>query len=190
MTDFEFFIILLSFVVSLGVTTLLAGVARLVQESARVKFSWTYALWALAIFTLQITFWLKSYSYRDTYSLGVATALPPLVLAILAFFACGLATIRPAAEGRIDLGAFHQAQGRKYALAVAAFMLVSIVQSAIMDGLVPAGEAIPLDALVSGALGATMFAAAVFRRQAWVQIGAPLVFFIASLAYHARLIGW
>ena len=44
MTAFEFFTVLLSFIVSLGVATLLLAVARLIQESQRVQFSLSYTL--------------------------------------------------------------------------------------------------------------------------------------------------
>ncbi|MEY4783080.1 MAG: hypothetical protein RIR41_1015, partial [Pseudomonadota bacterium] len=52
MSVFEFYTVLLSFVVSLGVASLLSAIARLAQEAGRVKFSWSYALWTIAIFNL------------------------------------------------------------------------------------------------------------------------------------------
>jgi hypothetical protein len=89
MTSFEFFTVLLSFVVSLGVAGLLQSVVRLVQEAPRVKFSLTWALWAGAIFSLQIIYWLKSWTYHEHFTLRIETSIPPLVLAIVAFMACG-----------------------------------------------------------------------------------------------------
>ncbi|HEV7690101.1 MAG TPA: hypothetical protein VGO52_04740, partial [Hyphomonadaceae bacterium] len=85
MTSFEFFTVLLSFVVSIGVAHLLQTVARLIQEHDRVRFSLTWALWAGAIFNLQITYWLRSWMYHEHFTLRTETSVPPLVLAIIAF---------------------------------------------------------------------------------------------------------
>ncbi|MCC6920083.1 MAG: hypothetical protein IT548_12840 [Alphaproteobacteria bacterium] len=190
MSDFDFFTILLSFVISLGVTTLLAAVARLVQESGRVIFSWRYALWAAAIFNLQVTFWIKSWSYRDTYEMHISTALPPLVLAIAAFLACGLATPPIPEKGPIDLKAFHDSNGKKYALAFAIFMVLAIVQAAMYGDLFPNGASAPVDALMQAGFAMLAAATALFRKARWLQVGAPLVLIVASLGYYEKLIGW
>jgi hypothetical protein len=92
MTAFEFFTVLLSIIVSLGVASLLQSVVRLIQDSSRVQFSLTWALWAAAIFNLQISYWLKAWSYHEHFALRIVTSIPPLVLAIIAFIGCGLAT--------------------------------------------------------------------------------------------------
>ena len=191
MSDFDYFTVLLSFIVSLGVTTLLAAVARLLQESERVVFSWRYALWAAAIFNLQVSFWLKSWSYHDSYVMRVSTVMPPLLLAIAAFLACGLAAPHVRDDGGpVDLRAFHDRQGGKYIVAVAAFMVVAIVQAAAMGDLFPNGLSFPLDALVQASLSGLAVAAAVFRRTVWLQTAVPLVLLIGSLPFYGRLIGW
>lgn len=190
MSDFDYFTVLLSFIVSLGVTTLLAAVARLLQESHRVVFSWRYALWAVAIFNLQISFWIKSWSYRDTYDMHVSTALPPLLLAITVFLACGLATPPVRDSGPIDLRAFHQDNGWKYQIAFAVFMVLAIIQAALYGDLFPGGASVPADAIAQGGFAALAAAAAVFRRQRWLQLGVPVVLLTGSIGYYERLIGW
>ncbi|MDZ4762099.1 MAG: hypothetical protein SGJ21_13620 [Alphaproteobacteria bacterium] len=187
---FEFYIVLLSFVVSLGITSLLGAGARLAQEADRVVFSWRYAIWALAIFNLEVVFWIKSWTYQDSFVLRAAHALPPLLLAIIGYLACGLATPQTPAEGPIDLKAFHDAQGRKYAIASAAFMIVAIVQGAIMGDFVLDGSSVPLDAAGPALLAVVFLVAAIFRRNRWVQIGAPLIYLVSSAAYYVELIGW
>jgi len=113
MSSFEFFTVLLSFVVSIGVANLLQTVAQLMQAQERVRFSLTWALWAGAIFNLQITYWLRSWTYHENFTLRTETSVPPLVLAIIAFMACGLASPRVPDTGEIDLQAFHNDDGRK-----------------------------------------------------------------------------
>lgn len=188
MTAFEFFTVLLSFVVSLGVASLLLAVSRLIQEAPRVHFSLTWALWAAAVFNLQIVFWLRSWTYHDNFALRTATSLPPLVLAIIAFIACGLATPQTPDTGPIDLREFHAKQGRKYQIGYAAFMLVAIVQGALMNDTTGASYGSFLaDAVVLATLALIAIAAAIFRRQRWLQIGAPILFLVSSIAFYGRL---
>lgn len=188
MTAFEFFTVLLSIVVSLGVASLLTAVARLIQESHRVRFSLVYALWLVAIFNLQLTFWLKAWSYHATYELHISTSIPPLVLAIIAFFACALATPPIRDEGVIDLSEFHAAQVHKYSLAMAAFMAAALAQAALMDPIVNLTERI-IDAATQIFYAAVFTLAAVFRRVTWLQILIPVVYTVSSALYYARLIG-
>lgn len=188
MTAFEFFTVLLSIVVSLGVASLLIAVARLVQESHRVRFSLVYALWVVAIFNLQLTFWLKAWSYHATYELHVSTSIPPLVLAIIAFFACALGTPHIKDEGEIDLAEFHAAQVPKYSLAMAAFMAAAVVQGAMMDPIVDLGWRI-FDIVVPIFYVVVFVLAAAFRRVTWLQITIPIVYTVSSALYYVRLIG-
>lgn len=190
MTAFEFFTVLLSFVVSLGVASLLGAVARLMQEARRVKFSLAYALWAAMIFNLQVTFWLKSWSYHSAFELRVSTSFPPLVLAILAFFVCALATPQIPVEGEIDLREFHERQVRKYASMVAAFMLMAAVQGYMMQDIKSDPTQVSVDALFQVVFAGVAVLAAIFRRVRWLQIIVPAAFLVASPDYYGRLIGW
>jgi len=130
---FDFYIVLLSIVVSISVAGLLTAVVRLIQASRRVRFAWTWAVWAVAIFALQVLFWLRSYSYRDLFQLRLSTTLPPLALAILAFLASGLVTPHVPDAGPVDLAEFHRREGRKYIAACMAFSLTAVVQTAVMS---------------------------------------------------------
>jgi hypothetical protein len=188
MTAFEFFTVLLSIVVSLGVASLLIAVSRLIQESHRVHFSLTYALWLVAIFNLQITFWLKAWSYHAAYELHVSTSIPPLVLAIIAFLACALATPPIPDEIEINIDEFHTSQVRKYASAMAAFFIAAIAQAALMDPVVDVtGRTIDTAAQLAYAV-MFLFAAA-YRRVRWLQRLVPVIFIIGSVFYFSQLIG-
>ena len=187
MTAFEFFTVLLSFIVSLGVATLLLAIARLIQESQRVQFSLSYALWVAVIFHLQITYWLKSWGYHEGYALRVETSVPPLLLAIIAFIACGLATPTIPLAGPVDLRAFHARQGRKYQIAYAIFMLVAIVQSALMRDLARDSSYLVGDSVVLVVLASIAVAAAIFHRLRWVQIAAPAILLVSAVFFYGRL---
>lgn len=190
MSSFEFFTVLLSFVVSIGVAHLLQTVAQLIQEHDRVRFSLTWALWAGAIFNLQVTFWLRSWIYHEQFTLRVETSVPPLVLAIIAFLTCGLVAPRVRETGEIDLRTFHEEDGRKYQIAYAAFMLVAIVQGILMADI--ASEELPPNKLLINSLVQAMFAvmailAAVFHRVRWLQVGVPALFIAFALGFYHRM---
>lgn len=190
MTSFEFFTVLLSFVVSIGVAHLLQTVARLIQEHDRVRFSLTWTLWAAAIFNLQITFWLRSWVYHEQFTLRTETSVPPLVLAIIAFLTCGLVSPRIQDAGDIDLRAFHAEDGRKYQIAYAAFMSVAIVQGILMSGI--ASESLPpntllIDSITQGFFVVLAILAAVFQRVRWIQTGVPAAFILFALQFYGRM---
>jgi hypothetical protein len=187
MASFEFFTVLLSFVVSLGVATLLLGVARLIQEAGRVHFSFAWALWALVIFDLQVTFWLKSWGYREGYSLKVETSIPPLALAIVAFIACALATPPIPDDGPIDLRGFHARHGRKYQIAYAIFMFLAIIQSVLMSGIAADQSPLTSDIVVQTMLALAAIAAAVFRKHRWLQIAIPAALLVSAIVFYGRL---
>jgi ABC-type Na+ efflux pump permease subunit len=190
MTSFEFFTVLLSFVVSIGVAHLLQTVARLIQEHDRVRFSITWALWAAAIFNLQITFWLRSWVYHENYTLRTETSVPPLVLAIIAFLTCGLVSPRVRESGEIDLRAFHAEDGRKYQIAYAAFMIIAIIQGLLMAdiaGETPDANQLLTDSIVLGVLAGLAIVAAICNRVRWIQVGVPAFFILFALNFYGRM---
>jgi hypothetical protein len=187
MTSFEFFTVLLSFVISIGVASLLQSVIRLLQEHDRVRFSLSWALWAGVIFFAQIIFWLRAWSYSEGFTLRVETSLPPLILAIIAFIACGLATPRIPADGPIDLKAFHMSQGRKYQLAYAAYMIVAIVQTALMLSQPLSDIGFQADAATQLAMALASIARAMFLRATWVQVTIPALLLLSIIPYYGRL---
>lgn len=187
MSSFEFFTVLLSIVVSLGIASLLHAVARLLQERPRVHFSLTWALWAAAVFNLQITFWLRAWSYHEDFSLRTVTSIPPLVLAIVAFVACALATPQIPDTGPIDLRGFHARQSRKYQIAFAIFMVVATMQGLLMRDIASDPSNLVRDTIVQILLAFVAIAAAVFQKQRWIQIGGPVLFLLASASFYGRI---
>lgn len=188
-SSFEFFTVLLSIIVSLGVASLLHNVVRLIQEAARVKFSLTWALWAATIFNVQVIYWFRAWAYHEQFTISARTAIPPLILAILAFMACGLATPHIADAGSVDLREFHARQGRKYQVAYAAFMAVAVVQGLLMAPIAGNADNLARDSIVEGVAALLAIACAIFHRQTWLQIICPILFLISGLAYYGTLLG-
>lgn len=123
MTTFEFVSVLLSIVVAMAFTHLLAGIARLISARG-VKFSLIWAGWIGALLFSCVDYWFSLWEARATqvWSLGYVTFW--LVLATLLYLTAWLAVPEFDAREGIDLAEFHDRNRRKYLAALAAFLVV------------------------------------------------------------------
>jgi hypothetical membrane protein len=113
-----------------------------------------------------------------------------LLLAIVGYLACGLATPPIPDEGVIDLDAFHERQGPKYMVAITVFMALAIVQGVLMGDFRFDAAEMPWDIIVQVGLGLLALVSAMLLRRRWIQILAPSIFLTSSVFYYLRLIGW
>jgi len=126
MNTFEYVSVILSVVVSLAFTHLLAGVVRFIHARG-VKFSLVYAGWLLLL-----VFWCVDYWFSVWHARGVEVWTLPfvaflLLMATVLYIACGLAVPNEAdAKDGLDLGAFHDANRRRFLSAVIAYELLMI----------------------------------------------------------------
>ena len=135
MTPFEYVLALVSIVVSLGVTHLLAGVAGLVQHRRRVRFSWLHAGWVAITLGTLLDLWLNMWLLRDvaTWRLGTV-ALLFLTCAIL-YVQCVLVTPSLPDDGVLDLRDFHVRERRNYIGASIVYVIPGAVLNATLLGL-------------------------------------------------------
>ena len=135
MTPFEYVLALVSIVVSLGVTHLLAGIAGLVQHRQRVRFSWLHAGWVAITLGLLLDLWLNMWLLRDVEQWRLGTiALLFLTCAIL-YVQCVLVTPSLPDEGVLDLRAFHLRERRNYIGASIVYVIPGAVLNATLMGL-------------------------------------------------------
>jgi hypothetical protein len=135
MTPFEYVLALISIVVSLSVTHLLAGVAGLVQHRRRVRFSWLHAGWVAITLGSLLDLWLNMWLLREVaqWRLG-EIALIFLTGAIL-YVQVVLVTPALPAEGALDLRDFHRRERKNYVGAAVAYMAPAAVLNATLMGL-------------------------------------------------------
>ncbi len=114
MTIFEHLSVLLSLILSLGIASLLLGVARLCQEWRRVVFSWPHALWTLVIFLTQILFWLYAFSFHNFSKTSLIGLTMPIAMVTAVFLQGALVTPNIEPSGPIDLAAFHNTHRFQY----------------------------------------------------------------------------
>lgn len=190
MTEFDFYSVLLSFIVSAGVAALLSGVARLIQESSRVTFSWSHAVWMLVIFEFQINMWLKAWSYHTTYSLHPASVLLPMMMAVLVYLSAALVIPQVPDTGPIDLPAFHRADGPKYIAAVAAIYLAAFSLEIVLGEVDRAGHGIPiaLSTIIIRSVLIAACAVAIVWRRSWVPLAVGVFQLVMNTIYLFQLL--
>ena len=64
MSAFEYVTVLISIVISLGITQILTGEASLVKRMHKVQFYWPHILWIIFVLLLHIQEWWVTYELR------------------------------------------------------------------------------------------------------------------------------
>ena len=184
MTIFEHLSVLLSLILSLGIASLLLGVARLAQEWRRVVFSWPHALWTFAIFLAQILFWLYAFSFRHFEKTSVVGLALPIAMVTAVFLQGALATPNIPEHGEIDLRAFHASHRFQYLGAMLAYYAMFEIFTVLLSSLIPMQLS---SFLVPAVFFFTALLAFAFKTR-WVQVPAALVQIALQLAAFPALV--
>ena len=135
MTPFEYVLALVSIVVSLGVTHLLAGIAGLVQHRQRVRFSWLHAGWVAMALGALLDLWLNMWMLRDVQQWRLGTIALVFLTAAILYVQTVLVTPALPAEGGLDLREFHARERRNYVGASIVYMAPAAVLNATLMGM-------------------------------------------------------
>jgi hypothetical protein len=125
MTAFEVIFALVTVLTSLAIAHLLGGLAALLREAGRVRFSALHGLWLWTAFGFVIGNWAGFWEMRGVESWPAwAVLLIVLVLSIQYLF-CALLTPELPDEGELDLRGFHARSHSGYLLALIALLVAS-----------------------------------------------------------------
>ena len=171
MSLFEYVIVLVSVVLSLGIARILENHAHLLKLGPKVRWSPTYLLWLLIIFFSHVDLWASLWLIRDSDSWTLLSLLGVLLAAVALFYASILSAPELEPGQSIDLWAFHMENRRRYIGAAALYLITG----AILNTTVLVGH---FDwATVMMALpGLGLLLLAIFIRHRWLQIIIPVVF--------------
>lgn len=171
MSVFEHLLTLGSFVLALGIGTILAFLASLFQRRREVRISSAHLLWVLVIFVGQIGFWLGAYMFS-----GVARASFPAIAFIVAqpiLYFLQSAFVAPALSEGTDLRALHRADGRGY---IALYLIALVTQLIFMAHVAHVNPALGLSGFfASQGVAIVVTLCALSFKSSWVQIVAPIV---------------
>jgi len=113
MSVFEHLIALGSFILALGIASILVGIATLVHRRAEARLSAAQLMWMAAIFLELINFWLGAYNYRNVREASYVTISFVVIYPTLLFLQAAL--VAPEQGQPPDLVANHQRNHRYYA---------------------------------------------------------------------------
>ena len=107
---FEFVMILVSIILGLGVTEILAGLGRLLRMRSSVRWFWIHSLFQLGIFLALLQIWWESWDFRLLSEITFPQSLVLLLGPIAVFLIAHL--LYPDSAADTDLREYYFAQSR------------------------------------------------------------------------------
>lgn len=173
MSQFEYLSVLVSIIIGLGLSHLLASAARLIQMRSRVRFHAPTLLWMALLFLLQVQIWWAAFGDRGEEVWNFFDFLSFLLIPVLAYLLTYLLVPELEGEATADLEAsYHRNRGWFFGL-LALAVAVSLGRDLLDDGVAALG----LDALFRAFFLALALASAATARRSWHLVGA-----VAALA--------
>lgn len=135
MTAFEFVFALISIITSLALTHIITGVIAMIRHRKKGSFSLTHALWIWVAFAVVLGNWGALWGSRGDLEWPAVRVLAWLT-AMTSLYAFSALVIPEVERGEpLDLGEFHEREGRRYMIAHNLFAALSIVLILLVRGL-------------------------------------------------------
>lgn len=181
MSLFEYVIVLVSVVLSLGLAKALESHAGLLQLGKRVRWSPTYVAWLLIIVLWHIDIWASLWVLREATTWQWSTISGALLAAMSLFYASVLSSPRVEGDAAVDLWDFHMENRRRYVGALLGYALLGayLNWSVMRDHFAMAN----VTALLPGI---TLLLTAIFVPNRWVQRAAPVLLLVLLAIYFAQ----
>ena len=141
MDDFGYLSILISIVLGLGITNLLAGLAILIKRRHRVRFFWPAAVWMATVFLIHVQTWWAMFGLRSVMRWSFGAFLIVLLQPVLLFVMAAL--IAPDLADSLEALDLHRAyfrQARWFFGALLLALLASLSKEAVLYGRLPAPQ--------------------------------------------------
>ena len=130
MGAFEYLSVLISIILALGMTRVLAGVGEMLQARSRRRIYWVHAVWIVNLFLYLVIAWWIFYRWRDQQPWDFYLFLFVLISPTILYLASLLLFPREAdVETIIDYKTHYYANHRAFFILFALFVPVDIVDS-------------------------------------------------------------
>ncbi len=181
MSEFEYLSVLISIVVGLGISHLLAGMARVIRRRAEVRFYLPSVLWMGALFLAFIQIWWAIFGWRALDAWTFPGFALVLAIPVLVYLLSYLLVPEGEADDGIDLRARYFENRRWFFGILALVPLTSLAQEAVLTGAI-ARDANPvflLGFLALAVVGLLARSDVVHRLLAMVAVGALGAYIVA-----------
>jgi len=130
MGAFEYLSVLISIILALGMTRVLAGVGEMLQARSRRHIYWVHAVWIVNLFLYLVIAWWIFYRWRDQQPWNFYLFLFVLISPTILYLASLLLFPREADVATvIDYKAHYYANHRAFFILFALFIPVDIIDS-------------------------------------------------------------
>ncbi|HLY06774.1 MAG TPA: hypothetical protein VKR31_13610 [Rhizomicrobium sp.] len=134
MDAFSYLLVLVSIVVGLALTHLLAGLAAMVRARRRIAVYWPLAAQMALLFFLQVQMWWAFFGLHAIRSWSFPEFLVVLMQAVLVYLATAILVPDMHDAGRIDLKASYYRETRWYFGALFLAVLDSLAKNLVLTG--------------------------------------------------------
>jgi hypothetical protein len=137
MDTFNYLAVLISIVLGLGITQLLAGFAGLVRARDRVTMYWPVPVQMAAMFLIHVQLWWALFGLRGLTHWTIAQFIVVLMQPVTLFLMTALITPDLSGAGRIDLRAVYFREARWFFGAILVALAVSLAKTLVTAGSLP-----------------------------------------------------
>ena len=171
MSSAEYVSVLVSIVLGLALTEVLAGLHRLLRAGPRVRWDWAAPLASVLVALVLVMMWWSFYR-PSSEAVSIGAFLPSLVTLVLLYLLAGAALPDEVPPEGLDLRAYYDRNGR-YFWGLFAGTLAWLIGVEIAMALVGGGELVAVleDNLIDFGILAVFVSMALVRRRWWHVIG-------------------
>ena len=130
MSAFEYLSVLISIILALGMTRVLAGVGEMLQARSHRRLYWVHIIWILNVFTYLVIAWWVFYRWRNeqawTFFLFVFVLISPTILYLASLL---LFPREGAVDESVDYKAHFYANHRAFFIIFALYAPVDLVDT-------------------------------------------------------------
>ena len=174
MSLFEFVLAFTSVISALGIGHVLYGAVHMLRGAARVQFSLTTALWMWSVFALTLGNWAADWSLRAITEWPAWSLLLLIVSKVAQYVLCVFVTPDIPPDGKIDLKAFYEREGRRFLWVMVIFAVIALAFNFAFGGAQFYGPWLRDSVITIVAMSIALIA--IFIRVQWVQLAAAALF--------------
>ena len=167
MSRFEFFMMIASVVVAIGMTEIAGGWGRMVRTPARVNFDWLHLGWTIYILLLSVQYWIGMWSYNQleiSYVGQIYFLVIPTIFLVIAAYAI---TPDVPLEGEFDVRDYYLANRIGVFLSLAMFSVAAWIADLVIAGL----QRLEIAFMIMSLLVAAGMMVLAFTKRVWVHTG-------------------
>jgi hypothetical protein len=134
---FNYLAVLISIILGLGITQLLSGLGRLLQDRGRVRMYWPPVVWVGVLLLLHVQTWWALFGLRSLQSWTFLAFLIVLAQPVVLFLLTALVLPGERTDPERDLRANYYSQARWFFGLAVLLLIVSLTRDLVLTGGLP-----------------------------------------------------